>query len=107
MVSFCLGWGRKWLRLVSVDFHLVAMPARAPARRRVARLQGSRGGVGEGGAGRAKSFWETGMRDEMLVSLLKVSSVSRPKSWREEEMLDAAKVMKPRSELNLRGDAGL
>jgi hypothetical protein len=37
----------------------------------------------------------------MFVSLIKVSSVSRPKNWKEEEVLDAAKVMKPCSELNL------
>ena len=44
------------------------MGARAPTRRRVAHYQGSRGGVGIGWDGRAKSFWEKGMRDEMSVS---------------------------------------
>src|ERR1017187_724641 len=35
-----------------------------------------------------------------MMKRLKVSSVSRPKSWRKEVKLEAAKVMKPRSELN-------
>jgi len=42
-----------------------------------------------------------------LASLIKVSSDSRPKNVEEEEVLEAAKVMKPGSELNLGGELGL
>ena len=64
MVSFCLGWWEKWVRLVKGSLGF-------PDGRRsrwLARLQGSRGGGGEGGAGRAKLLWEKGIGGQMLES---------------------------------------
>jgi hypothetical protein len=48
-----------------------------------------------------------GLCDLAVKSLIKVSSVSRPGKLQEAEVLEAAKVMKPCSELNLRGEVDL